>query len=106
MDFPTIVSLDGNILISEPNTMKNGPKNADCMETIQAVEVFPILVPKSMRMELRKLSTPELVKVTVSEEISVLDWIMAVATLPNRNPPKGKAVTLEIARESFSTPKC
>jgi hypothetical protein len=88
-----------------PKTIKKGPKNADCIETIQAVAVLPIFVPNNNKRLSRKVRIPVLTKETVREDTSVLDWITEVRTPPNINPPKGTAVTLPIHLESFSLPK-
>lgn len=61
-----------------PNTIKNGPRKDEFIETIHAVEVVPTLVPSKIRMLSRKVITPALTKETVSVDTKVLDCITAV----------------------------
>ena len=65
--------LPGIILISVPSTRKKGPRNEDWKLAIHAVEVLPILVPKTINKLSRRDNTPVLASETVNEDTSVLD---------------------------------
>ena len=73
MVFPATEILVGIILISIPKTIKKGPRKADCIETIQAVDVVPILVPSNIIILSRNVITPVLPRETVIEDTNVLD---------------------------------
>lgn len=105
MDFPAILIFPGIILITVPRTRKKGPRKDDWKLAIHAVEVFPILVPRSISKLFLSVITPELTSVTVNEDTKVLDWIIAVTIAPRIKPPRGICVTLFIHRDNFSLPK-
>lgn len=95
----------GIMLITVPKTKKNGPKKEEFTLAIQAVDVLPILVPKTMSKLFRNDITPELANVTVSDDTKELDWIMAVTMAPRKKPPSGIWVILPIHLASLSFPK-
>ena len=104
MDFPATDILDGIILIKVPKTIKNGPRKSEFIETIQAVEVVPILVPSRIKILSRNVIIPELTKVTVREDTKVLDCTIAVSIPPKAKPPKGIFVIFPIHFDSLSVP--
>lgn len=85
--------------------MKNGPKNDEFIDTIQAVEVVPILAPNKIRILSLKVIIPVLTNDTVKVDTNVLDCIMAVTMPPKKNPPKGSWVTFPIHLLNLATPK-
>ena len=73
MDFPATANFVGTKLIIDPKTMKMGPIKYEFAETIQAVEVFPMLVPSKIKILSLNPITPELTNVTVKDDTMVLD---------------------------------
>src|SRR5690554_6607074 len=105
IDFPATEIRVGIILINVPKTIKRGPKKEDSIETIQAVEVVPTLVPNKIKMLSRNVITPVLTNETVSEETKVLDCTIEVKIPPIKKPLNGKTVILFIHFDSRSVPK-
>lgn len=105
MDCPTTDIRVGIILTKTPNTINNGPNKSASIDTIQAVAVLPILVPRRINKLSLKVTTPLLTSDTVKDDINVLDWTIDVAIPPKAKPPNGITVTLPIHLESLSRPK-
>src|SRR5690606_3810730 len=94
------------MLTKVPNTMKKGPNKEDWKDTIHAVAVVPIFVPKRISRLSRKVIIHVFTNETVNDETKVLDWIIPVTTAPKVKLPNFHLVSFPIHLESFSSPKC
>lgn len=82
----------GRMLRIVPRTMNRGPMSVSRIEMSHAVEVVPMLAPRTTPRLDRNVRMAESTSEMASATTALLDWTMAVAIAPSRMPRTGSRV--------------